>query len=99
MVRSRSLATSPPFEGADGGFIHRRLKPSGQAVNKFIRTSGAFDAVIDFDVAMRDASHPSRLVPIYDCGDHVHPNDAGYSAMANAIDLSLFAPVEADATP
>ena len=61
-----------------------------QQVNQWIRTTKAFDAVIDFDRAVRDPSHPTRLLPRYDSGDHVHPNDAGYEAMGNAIDLSLF---------
>ena len=55
-----------------------------------MRTSNAYDAVIDFDTVMRDPSHPTRLLPAYDSGDHLHPNDAGYRAMADSIDLSLF---------
>ena len=66
------------------------LEAKRQAVNHWIRTSKAYDAVIDFDKALRDPSHPSRLLPKYDGGDHVHPNDAGYRAMTDAIDLSLF---------
>jgi lysophospholipase L1-like esterase len=61
-----------------------------QAVNRWIRTSKAYDAVIDFDKVLRDPSHPTRLLPDYDSGDHVHPNDTGYRVMADAIDLSLF---------
>lgn len=61
-----------------------------QAVNQWIRTSGAFDAVIDFDVAIRDPAHPDRMLPAYDSGDHLHPSDAGYRAMGESIDLSLF---------
>ncbi len=61
-----------------------------QAVNAWIRTSGKFDAVIDFDVATRDPSNPTFFLPIYDSGDHLHPNDVGYQAMGNAIDLRLF---------
>ena len=60
-----------------------------EAVNNFIR-SGAYDGVIDFDAAAHDPAHPTRLLPAYDSGDHLHPNDAGYQAMANAIDLALF---------
>ena len=59
-------------------------------MNQWIRTSKAFDAVIDFDAVLRDPTHPARILPAYDSGDHVHPNDAGYAAMADAIDLSLF---------
>jgi len=61
-----------------------------QAVNHWIRTSGRFDAVIDFDAATRDPADPLRINPAYDPGDHVHPNDAGNRAMAEAIDLDIF---------
>ncbi|MGH2614064.1 MAG: SGNH/GDSL hydrolase family protein [Thermomicrobiales bacterium] len=61
-----------------------------QAVNDWIRTSGAFDAVIDFDAATRDPGQPARLLPELDSGDHLHPNDAGFQAMGEAIDLALF---------
>jgi lysophospholipase L1-like esterase len=61
-----------------------------QTVNDWIRTSGAFDAVIDFDAAVRDSQTPTQLEAAFDSGDHLHPNDAGYSAMAQAIDLRLF---------
>jgi len=56
----------------------------------WIRTSKAYDAVIDLDKVLRDPAHPTRIQPAYDSGDHAHPNDAGYRAMAEAIDLSLF---------
>jgi lysophospholipase L1-like esterase len=61
-----------------------------QAVNAWIRTSGEFDDVIDFDLLLRDPASPTKLLPFYDSGDHAHPNDLGYKAMADAIDLSLF---------
>ena len=61
-----------------------------QAVNRWIRTSGAYDAVIDFDRAIRDPGNPARMRAAYDSGDNLHPNDAGYKAMADAVDLSLF---------
>ena len=60
------------------------------AVNAWIRTSGVFDAVIDFDAVTRDPAHPTQFLPIYDSGDHLHPSDAGYKAMGEAIDLKLF---------
>jgi lysophospholipase L1-like esterase len=60
-----------------------------QDVNHWIRTSGAFDGVIDFDRAMRSPYDAAALWPAYDSGDHIHPNDAGMEAMANAIDLTL----------
>lgn len=61
-----------------------------QAVNRWIRESGRFDAVVDFDAAVRDPSRPARLNPRFDPGDHVHPNDAGNAAMAEAIDVTRF---------
>jgi lysophospholipase L1-like esterase len=61
-----------------------------QAVNDWIRNSGEFDAAIDFDAAVRNPAAPTQFLPRYDSGDHLHPNDAGYQAMANAIDLRLF---------
>lgn len=61
-----------------------------QAVNAFIRTSGVLDAVIDFDRSMRDPAHPDRLSPRYDSGDHLHPSEAGYRAMGEAIPLAFF---------
>ena len=61
-----------------------------QAVNKWIRTPGNFDAVIDFDMVVRDPQHPDQLLPAYDCGDHLHPSPAGFKAMADSIPLSLF---------
>jgi len=60
------------------------------AVNEWIREGGAFDAVVDFDRALRDPEHPASMLPIYDCGDHLHPSDLGYNKMGDAIDLSLF---------
>ena len=68
--------------------------PIGEAtrekVNHWIRNSGAFDAVIDFDAVERDPTDPTRVRPEYDSGDHIHPNDAGNAAMANAFDLNAF---------
>jgi lysophospholipase L1-like esterase len=61
-----------------------------QAVNAWIRTSGEYDGVIDFDRVLADPSSPSKILALYDSGDHGHPNDAGYAALANAIDLKLF---------
>ncbi|VVD97295.1 lipase [Pandoraea aquatica] len=58
-----------------------------QQVNRWIRESGVFDAVVDFDAVLRDPTHPSRLASAMDSGDHLHPGDAGYKAMAAAVDL------------
>ncbi len=60
-----------------------------EAVNQWVRTSGAFDGVIDFDAALRDPAQPTRLLPRLDSGDGTHPNDAGYAAMADAVPLPL----------
>lgn len=81
-------ATLTPFEGA--GYFSEEGEAKRQAVNNWIRTSGAFDAVIDFDKVTRDPANPRRLLPAYDSGDNLHPSDAGYEAMANSIDLRLF---------
>jgi hypothetical protein len=61
-----------------------------QAVNAFIRTPGSFDAVVDFDKAVQDPANPRQFRAGYNNTDKLHPNDAGYQAMADAIDLSLF---------
>ena len=58
-----------------------------EAVNRWILTSGAFDGVINFAAAVADPTDPQRLNPAYDSGDHLHPSDAGYRAMANAVDI------------
>ena len=58
-----------------------------QQVNDWIRTSGAFDAVVDFDKLTRDPQDPTRMAAEYDSGDHLHPSDAGYAAMADAIPI------------
>jgi hypothetical protein len=59
-------------------------------VNQWIRASGVLDGVVDFDKALCDPRHPTQMLPIYDCGDGLHPSDRGYCAMGDAIDLALF---------
>jgi lysophospholipase L1-like esterase len=81
-------ATLTPVEGS--AYFAPATEAKRQAVNAFIRTSGAYDAVIDFDLVTRDPGQPTRFLPAFDSGDHLHPSDAGYQAMANAIDLRLF---------
>jgi lysophospholipase L1-like esterase len=80
--------TLTPFEGA--AYFSPEGETKREAVNKFIRMGGAYDGVIDFDAVVRDPGHTARFLAMYDSGDHLHPNDAGYKAMADAIDLSLF---------
>jgi len=80
--------TLTPFEGA--GYFTREGEAKRQALNAWIRSSGAYDGVVDFDQATRDPNHPAQFQSQYDSGDHLHPNDAGYKAMGEAIDLALF---------
>ena len=84
-------ATLTPFEGTTfPGYYTPAKEPIREAVNAWIRNSSEYDAVIDFDKVVRDPTHPTRILPAYDCGDHLHPNDAGYQAMGNAVNLDLF---------
>ncbi|QFU90810.1 SGNH/GDSL hydrolase family protein [Amycolatopsis sp. YIM 10] len=89
IARAKSLglkvygATLLPFEGA--GYYTPEGEADRQALNKFIRTSGEYDGVIDFDRATGDPAQPTRLNPAYDAGDHLHPNDAGMEAMAAVV--------------
>jgi lysophospholipase L1-like esterase len=83
------LATLMPYEGSAN--YSASGEAERQAVNVYIRSASGVDGVIDFDKVMQDPSNPASLLPAYNSGDHIHPNDAGYQAMANAINLSLFA--------
>ena len=93
-VHARGLriygATLPPFGGSQ--YDSEEREAARQTVNDWIRRSGAFDAVIDFEAVLRDPAQPTRLSPSVDSGDHLHPNEAGYRLMADAIDLALFVP-------
>lgn len=80
--------TLTPYEGA--GYYRDDFEKVREAVNTWIRTPGNFDAVVDFEAAVRDPADPKRFRAEFDPGDHLHPNDKGYEAMANAIDLALF---------
>jgi lysophospholipase L1-like esterase len=80
--------TLTPYEGA--GYSRPEGESIREAFNTWIRTSGAFDAVVDFEAATRDSSNPKRIRDEFDPGDHLHPNDAGYRAMADAVDVSIF---------
>ena len=87
-------ATLTPFEDAFKGmqfegYYNADKEQKRQAVNRCIRSSGAFDGVIDFDAAARDPNRPAHILPSFDCGDHLHPQGAGYKAMADSIDLKM----------
>ena len=83
-------ATLLPFEGA--AYFTEVGEAKRQAVNEWIRTSGVYDGVIDFDALTRNPANPARLQLDYDSGDRLHPSDAGYSAMGDGVDLMLFQP-------
>ena len=79
--------TMTPFQG---DFLYsEQREASREAANAFIRTSGEFDGVVDFDRVTRDPADPKRFLPLYDSGDHLHPSDAGYQAMGDAVNLKL----------
>ena len=86
------LGTLTPFENETflPGAWNPKREAVRQAVNEWLRKTDVFDAIVDFDRALADPDHPTRMLPIYDCGDHLHPSDRGYRAMGDAIDLSLF---------
>ena len=93
------LATLTPSSGSSGGYGTAATNTEREKVNAWIRTSSGADSVIDFDAVVRDPADHSRLKPDYDSSDHLHPNGAGYRAMAAAIDLAtLGAPPVTDAT-
>jgi lysophospholipase L1-like esterase len=81
-------ATLTPNEGC--GCHTKEGEAKRQAINQWIRTGGAYDGVIDFDAITRDPAQPGRFQAAYDSGDHLHPSDAGYRAMGDGIDLTLF---------
>lgn len=81
-------ATLTPYEGA--GYYSPEGEADRQALNTWIRTSGEYDGVVDFDKAVRDPAAPAKMLPAYDVGDHLHPNADGFKAMAAAFDLKLF---------
>jgi lysophospholipase L1-like esterase len=96
-LRSIKVIGSPltPFENAlagrpNQGYFTPEKEAKRLAVNDWIRTSGAFDGIIDFERVLADPAHPASMAAAYDSGDHLHPNDAGYRAMGESIDLKLF---------
>ncbi len=83
-------ATLTPFEGTTiDNYYTAEKEVLRQKINTWIRTSGQFDAVIDFDKVLQDPAHPTRLQAEFDSGDRLHPSDAGYKKMANSIDLNV----------
>jgi lysophospholipase L1-like esterase len=87
-------ATLTPFEDTFKGtpiegYYNTDKEQKREAVNQWIRSSGAFDGVIDFDAVARDPNRPTHIQAAYDSGDHLHPQDAGYKAMADSIDLKM----------
>ena len=89
--RSRTLAElQPHVERARSfsGWTFKDVKVR-QAFNEWMRTAKEYDGFVDFDQVMRDPSHPAKMLEKYDSGDHLHPNDAGYQAMANAFNLAF----------
>ncbi len=83
--------TLTPFEGTVfKGYYSPDKEKERKRLNDWIRTSGAFDGVIDFEKAVADPANPTHMLADYDSGDHLHPNDAGYKAMGEAINLGLF---------
>ncbi len=96
-LRAIKVIGSPltPFEnalsgGPNRGYFTPEKEAKRLAVNNWIRTSGAFDGIIDFDRVLADPAHPAAIAAAYDSGDHLHPNDAGYKAMGESVDLKLF---------
>jgi lysophospholipase L1-like esterase len=81
-------ATITPYGGA--AYYSEEGEAQRDAINRWIRTSGAFDAVLDFDAVLRDPSQPTQMPAALHAGDHLHGSDAGYAALAKSIDLSLF---------
>jgi lysophospholipase L1-like esterase len=80
--------TLTPYHGA--GYYTENGEAIRKALNEWIRTGGVLDGFVDLEAAVRDPNHPDTFLPTVDPGDHLHPNDAGYKAMGDAIDLKLF---------
>ena len=84
-------ATLTPFEGTiHKGYYTAEKEVQRERFNEWIRSSGALDGVVDFEKAIADPANPKRMLPEYDSGDHLHPSDAGYKAMGDAVNLALF---------
>jgi lysophospholipase L1-like esterase len=87
--------TNPPFENSilkdpPVTFYTPEKEAVREKINAWILSSGEFDAAVDLDKVLRDPSHPTQILPAYDSGDHLHPNNAGYKAAGDAFPLALF---------
>src|SRR6266480_1007067 len=91
LIPKTCACTGRPSRRSASFYGSEETERARQAVNHWIRTSGWFDRVIDFDAATRDPQHPANLAAQADSGDHLHPADAGYKIMAASVDLNLFA--------
>jgi lysophospholipase L1-like esterase len=81
------------FQGLPtSGYYTPEKEKIREAVNEWIRANKTADGLIDFDKLLEDPKNPNHINPAYDCGDHLHPNDAGYQAMAKAVDLTVLVP-------
>ncbi|WP_162174015.1 SGNH/GDSL hydrolase family protein [Hyphomonas polymorpha] len=89
-IRVIGATLTPDLGSPFPGYATEEKDVIRNEINEWIRNSGAFDAIIDFDTAVRDPENPAYLLKAYDAGDRIHPSDAGYKAMAAAIDLDLF---------
>ncbi|WP_332877957.1 SGNH/GDSL hydrolase family protein [Massilia sp. S19_KUP03_FR1] len=90
-------ATLLPFESSP--YYTAARDTIRRSVNSWIRSGDGFDGIIDFDAALRDPARPARLLPAWDSGDHLHPNDAGYQRMANLVPLGLFSATSTQPEP
>lgn len=91
-IRILGATLTPYADTVFPGYFTKEGEADRQAVNRWIRESGAFDGVIDFDAVVRDPARPDHIAAEYDFGDHLHPNDAGYRKMGEAVDLTLLSP-------
>lgn len=82
---------TPPGSDVDQAYSDPEREKTRQRVNEWIRNSGVFDVVLDFDEVLRNPEEPSQLAPEYDLGDHLHPNVKGYHALVDYFPLRIFA--------
>lgn len=92
------VATITPFSGPGQGYSNPTREATRQKINAWFTSSGLFDAVVDFDSIVRDPAAPSQLASQYNSGDYLHPNVAGYQAIANAFPLDIFSATPGSST-